>query len=289
MNIQNIISDFQSVASIKAYDEVNLFRLLAESIVANSSKSIFINETHGTKAKVEFKSQIFDITRCEISDLLIVSRNTKTNQYRATFLQAKKETSTISSLHNEIRNFIFKGQYNQWELLSHRPNIITGFGKFNPHPELLSKAASPSIGSFGVFYEEKAKVEFNYSVAEFVSVAAKSKQPKMVINEMLTKHKIHIPFSSAPREVIVQKNLKTFLHALSTFRVGSLILPKRMSHKWLISYIYSKCHEEEIKDFFDDNIIDSIDKLDGTKGDGLSLLLMTTNDDFINRAYSMTL
>ncbi len=212
MNIPKIISDFQSKISIKN-NEVDLFRQLAISIEANSSKSTFIDETHGHKAQVKFTSQIFGNTQCEISDLLIVSRNSRTDQYRATFLQAKRETSTIASLHNRIRNFIFKGQYNQWELLSHRPNII-GVRDFKPHPELLSKAISPSIGSFGVFYEEKAKVEFNYSVAEYISVASKAKHPKMIINEMLTKHGIHIPFSNAPREVIVRNNLTTFLNAL---------------------------------------------------------------------------
>lgn len=289
MNIPDIISDFQSAININD-DEVALFRELATSIKNNSTNTIFINETHGNKAQVKFKSQFIgkNYTRCEVSDLLIVSRNLKSNLYRATFLQAKKETSDISSLHTKIQNFVFKGQYNQWELLAHRPVIIEGVGKFKPYPEFLSDALSPSIGSFGVFYEEKKKVEFIYSVAEFISVVSKAKHPKMIINEMLINQKI----DSAPGEAIVNNNLKTFLFDLSTFKIGSLIDITRASDEWLFKYIYSKAKDKKIEDFFDDDTIETIkskEKLDDSKNDGISLLLIMADDEFANRANEIEL
>lgn len=288
MNIPKIISDFQSNISINN-TEVQLFRRLASDI-QKWSTSTFIDETHGNVAQVNYTSVTVTpgSTNCEISDLLIVIKDVKNKLYRATFWQAKRELNPISK-HDIIQNFVFKGQYNQWELLSSRPQINSVYNTFKPHKDLLHKASSPSIGSFGVFYENAGKVELVHSVAEMVSFAAKTipkeakGQRNMVINERLAQYR------AWNNENIVAYNLQMFLNELSQFRIGALMFPQKNSaDEWLAKYVNGKCRKNEVEEFFDDNVIDPDNKLNIPEDDGISVLLVSTNTSkFTNKAYKI--
>lgn len=153
MSATSISTAFRAAANFSIDGEVELFRKLAKAIEGGSS-SIFVEETHGAvKYNVEFNLTTGIKTRCEIADLLIISRSNFAPFYRATFWQAKKQAKTKWVAHGTVdRHVDFKGQFNQWDLLSRRP-VIAGVPPFMPPSDLLASFDSGSIGSFGVFYE----------------------------------------------------------------------------------------------------------------------------------------
>lgn len=99
----------------------------------------------------------------EISDLLIIAYSPNRKVARATFLQAK----VARACKNEglIKGqFLFSGDSHQYHLLSERPLVdIPRFQLFDV--PILRDAILPSIGSYGVFYEEKHFVRFAYQPA----------------------------------------------------------------------------------------------------------------------------
>lgn len=270
MNITKIINTFQSSADFSADNEVQLFRYLAQAIDKHSNAT-FIDETHGKVAQVEFHSPINGKDQCEISDLLIITKDVRNQFFRATFWQAKKEKSPRWPEPRGTNNFDFEAQFNQWELLSQRPTI-KGLGKFAPYKDVLKKATSPSIGSFGVFYESNGKTEVNYSVAEMVTSSGVSKHPRMVINERLSQY---IAWAD---ETLVCYDLLSFLTSLASFKIGALIDIKKASGKWLTSYIQGKCTANGIHDFMGTEGIPDIPVEPNDDGDGISLLLITSED-----------
>lgn len=159
------------------FSEVQQFRALMRSFKA-LSQSFKIEEFHGMKHQVVFNGQGSwgrPAARCEISDLLIISyRKTPQFQARATLLQAKKSNEKHSRLCSGFPSSIpytdFKANLEQWDLLSRRPNVLP-FPPFDCHPEILSGAILPSIGSLGVFHRISAK---NYG---FFYMSADSAEP----------------------------------------------------------------------------------------------------------------
>lgn len=270
ININNAISHFRTNSLFTRDGEVPLFRQLAKSILRNS-RGIFIDETHGTKATVEFTSSINGKQNCEISDLILVTKNTSNGLIRATFWQAKKESQTKWPLNTSDINFDFKAQFNQWELLSQRP-LINGTSNFKPPSDLLSNALSPSIGSFGVFHEVNGNIEVNFSVAEAVSSSGISKHPRMVINNQLSK------YLYASNEAVVRKDMQSFLKAINEFQIGTLLLPKKSTDIWLATYLNRKCKSINKKNFIDEDwFIEppiSDNSFEPCESDGISVLMI---------------
>lgn len=275
MPIRNIENDFRSLANFTTDGEVELFRKLAKSIV-NQSTAVFIDETHGaTKANVSFNLTDGTNTRCEIADLLIITKSKDYPFLRATFWQAKKEMkSKWVSRSTSDSHIDFTGQFNQWDLLSRRP-LIQGIAPFNPPNDLLSCFDSASIGSFGIFCERASKIEVIHSVAEFITCRSPiSKHPTMVINAYLEKY-----FYSF-NEVMVRSSLSKFLDALFRHQIGAPLIVQNRIHQWLVSYALNKVNNsgQNIPNgFFDDydasQIID-----DSDKRDGISVLLIDTDN-----------
>lgn len=271
MPVSSISNDFRSSANIALDDEVSLFRKLANAIV-RGSRSIFIDETHGaTKCNVSFNLTTGTSTRCEISDLLIISRSKNLPNLRATFWQAKKQRHPKwASLASPDKHIDFSGQFNQWDLLSRRP-LISGVAPFFPPNDLLACFNSPSIGSFGIFYERKSTIEVMHSTAEFVSCGnPKAKHPTLVANAFLDKYR------HASGEIMVRSNLEPFLEALFNHQIGALLLPSVASHLWLIAYAKAKAASSPQKppaDFF--SFYEDPPRLDASPaGDGMSILFI---------------
>lgn len=275
LDIHKIISNFYKTSDFSKNSEVDLFKNLARAIVT-SSNSVFIDETHGaTKCNVEFDLTSGDSTRCEIADLLIIVKMKNTPYLRATFWQAKKEKSPKWISKPTLDSHLdFRGQFNQWDLLSRRPQI-RGVSPFNPPSDLLATFNSSSIGSFGVFYEKSAKIEVMHSVAEFVSCCNPlTKHPTMVANGRLEK------YFYAESEVLVRPTLQGFLEALFSHQIGALIKTTKNSHKWLLSYAASKVGPTDNIDldlFFGD-LEPFNSETDTGKGDGLSMLLINNDE-----------
>lgn len=270
--ITQIIKKFRSAVSFSTHNEVSLFRELAGAIQANS-KSVFIDETHGPKkCNVYFTNCLGAKDRCEISDLLIVTFISKDRPLRATFCQAKKEPkSEWASSKSKVRQLDFNAQFNQWDLLARRPRI-SGAEKFSPPENLLSGAASSSIGSFGTFYERNGTIEVFHSVAEFVSCRnPNAKHPSFISNGLLNRYKF------AHQEAIARVKLRGFLAALFRYQIGSLLLPTSPSDVWLAKYAQSKASQMAIQiypDFFSLYDRVSIDGEIGAFDDGVSVLLI---------------
>lgn len=233
--ISSIVTEFRKSVVFSKADEVALFRALAASIVKYSS-STFVDETHGGNVcNVSFTSATGKNETCEIADLLIVSADSRHSRLRATFWQAKKQAvSKWLNVTSSGSQLDFKGQFNQWDLLSRRP-AISGVASFMPPPDLLSSFSSSSIGSFGVFYERASTTEVAHSIAEFLACPSPAaKHPTLSINGYLDKYY----FSQA--EVITRSDLPAFLSALFSFQIGALLDPSDKSHRWLASWVRSK-------------------------------------------------
>lgn len=273
MSATTIASAFRAAAKFSVDDEVGLFRKLAKAI-EGGTPSLFIDETHGAvKCNVEFSLTTGGVTRCEIADLLIISKSDFPPFYRATFWQAKKQSKAKwVALGTTDRHVDFRGQFNQWDLLSRRP-VVAGVSPFSPPSDLLSSFRSGSVGSFGVFYERASQIELTYSIAEFISCAnPKAKHSVMVANAYLENYVCY------GQEVIVRTGLVMFLEALLGHHVGAPIDVSNAANAWILAYARNKVAtaQGEYLDIF-------FDRADGDKvmdiprsSDGLSLLLVDT-------------
>lgn len=231
-----IASDFRKSVSFSKDDEVTLFRALAAAIVKNSA-STFIDETHGGNVcNVSFTSITGKTEICEIADLLIISEHSSKNgTLRATFWQAKKQAVSkwlnVTSIGSQLD---FKGQFNQWDLLSRRPDV-SGVSAFHPPTDVLSSFGSPSIGSFGIFYEKGTVTEVAHSIAEFIGCPNPgAKHPTMSVNGYFDK------YSVGHSEAIVKQDLNSFLTALLAFEIGAILDSSNASHRWMVQWVRSK-------------------------------------------------
>lgn len=237
--VTQIANAFRSSATFSKHNEVELFRAFAKAIVKHS-KSTFIDETHGGNVcNVSFVSATNKTETCEIADLLIISSHAQSNNLRATFWQVKKQAvSKWINVTTSGTQLDFKGQFNQWDLLSRRP-AVNGTGTFNPPRDLLSCFTSPSIGSFGIFFERNLKIELAHSTAEFISCPSpNAKHPTLSINGYFDRY--HFGAS----EIVTRSDLASFLRSLFNFEVGALLRPDIPQHQWLIGKVRSKATEQ---------------------------------------------
>lgn len=242
--INNLVNGIRLTCDFSKDGEVQLFRKTAIEITKHIP-AVFIDETHGGNVcNVEFDSIKRTREKCEISDLLIVVVDDVRKCARVTFWQAKKENKSNWASHylgGIDGSFDFKAQFNQWELLSYRPEVFRT-SNFAPPKDLLAPPFSPSIGSFGVFYQKNNLLELNYSVAEMVaSTSYKPANSKFTINEKLNQ------YFAWEHEALVKKDMKSFLTALFDFQIGSLLDPKNQTHQWLISYIKAEMSSSKNK------------------------------------------
>ncbi|MGA3954055.1 hypothetical protein ACI2TT_24545 [Ralstonia nicotianae] len=275
MPVPTIAATFRKHANFAVDDEVTLFRKLANAVV-NGSRSVFIDETHGaTKCNVSFNLTTGINRRCEISDLLIIARSGTSQSLRATFWQAKKAVKPKWVSHGTSDKHIdFKGDFDQWDLLSRRPTI-QGVKPFNPPADLLQSFDSSSIGSFGVFYERNSQIEVMHSVAEFLSCASpKTASPTLLANAYLE------PYRYMHGEAVVRSELEPFLAALFDHQIGAYLHRNYPQHQWLVNYAKAKAAsagpgQQLPADFFDGFNVNQVpDSM--PERDGLSLLFVDT-------------
>ena len=145
------------------FSEVQQFRALMKSFAALPSQ-FRVEEFHGMKHQVVFNGEGSwgrSKAQCEISDLLIVAYRTDPRfEARVTLLQAKRSVEKHDGLckywPDESAPTSFKANLEQWDLLSRRPYVLP-CKPFDCHPEILSGALLPSIGSLGIFHKVKSK------------------------------------------------------------------------------------------------------------------------------------
>lgn len=236
------------------FSEIQQFRALMRSFHSIGS-SFKVEEFHGMKHQVIFNGQGSwgrAPARCEISDLLIISykKNPKF-QSRATLLQAKKSNDKHLNLCNGFPNSIpytdFKANLEQWDLLSRRPHVIP-YTPFACHPEILSGAILPSIGSLGVFYKISSKnYGFFYMSADAAEPLSspRHKHAKLKTKTLKSSRKIN-----GYAECTYACCLFTFAKALYNLEVGTPIEPentvsgedvnyRNIFRGWLRTVLYS--------------------------------------------------
>jgi len=212
------------------FSEVQQFRALMRSF-SSISAPFKLEEFHGMKHQVVFNGKGSwgrPSARCEISDLLIISyRNKPTLQVRATLLQAKKSNEKHTNLCNGFPNTTpytdFKANLEQWDLLSRRPDVLP-YPPFDCHPEILSGAILPSIGSLGVFHRKAGKkYDFFYMSAD---IAQPLSSPKRKFAKLQIGGGKRLRQINGYTECIYACCLPTFAEALFNLEIGTPIEPK---------------------------------------------------------------
>lgn len=238
---QNIETNFQKIITSKniTSGEIKLFRALINAFKNSQQTTVEIEEYHGANYQVKFTgngSYARASARCELSDLLIISFNSK--EARLTYLQAKYENTIVA----KIQSHKWKANLEQWFLLNQLPSI-KGYGKFDPPSDLLSSATLKSIGSFGFFHKDLSGVfDFYYASAEHLSLAATYRQRagKLIINHgSLKAHCLRQKLGTQEKECLEAINLRDFLTQLYNLRIGTPINKGSLILPWIIENLRS--------------------------------------------------
>ncbi|MDN3638179.1 hypothetical protein QWY82_05065 [Simiduia curdlanivorans] len=245
---------WRTESSKSNFSEVQQFRALMRSF-ATLRGPFKIEEFHGMKHQVVFNgtgSWGRPSARCEISDLLIVSyKKNPEFQARVTLLQAKKSNEKHQSLCGGFAQSIpytdFKANLEQWDLLSRRPNVLP-FPPFDCHPDILSGAILPSIGSLGVFHRYSGKsYGFFYMSADSAEPLS---SPKRKHAKLKTKKTTKYRSLHGYAECTYACCLPKFARALYEMEIGTPIEPQNVTSKkdenyrsifrgWLRTVLYS--------------------------------------------------
>lgn len=243
------------VESSKArFSEVQQFRALMRSF-ASINRTFKLEEFHGTKHQVVFNGKGSwgrPSARCEISDLLIISYKTQPEfQARATLLQAKKSNEKHDNLcknwPTNIAPTSFKANLEQWDLLSRRPHVLP-YPPFECHPDILSGAILPSVGSIGIFHKVHGKkYDFFYMSAD---MAEPLSSPTRKHAKLKTKAGSLVRTINGYDECVFTCCLPIFAEALFSMKIGTPIENTNATNikderyrnnfrEWLKSVLYS--------------------------------------------------
>jgi len=199
----------------KPINEIIIFREI-QSILSRRFNSILIEETH--QNKISYKSKALNnFIKREISDLLIITFSIKMKKAKMMFLQAKYERKKAPN----DKQFSFKGDFFQYELLATRPTITNHSTRFNFPRDILSFSNFDSIGSFGVFYKDTNQdIDMAYATAKDLSIKKKVTSKKQSLRTL------YFPELSQNSSIIkVDNNILVELRATQTincFTIGLL-------------------------------------------------------------------
>ncbi|MBY6189236.1 hypothetical protein KUV22_02280 [Microbulbifer agarilyticus] len=159
--------------SIGARGEIALFRAFIQAFNGLGAEAL-AKEYHGNRYQVIFQQARGagrPLPRCELCDVLIINYPAgDPTAARITFNQAKVSSKQFGC-RGGVRGkpYRFRGNLEQWDLLSNRPLISPATRTFLPPADLLSGSLLPSVGTFGVFYPVGAGFDFAYFVADGLS------------------------------------------------------------------------------------------------------------------------
>lgn len=219
--------DLESLAS--GFTEIEQFRAMMRAFGA-LRPTFYVEEFHGFKRQIYFNTGLPWLrrrARCELCDVLIVTYSTVGGfESRLTLFQAKLSRKSHST--NRKTRLIelqeFRGNYEQWRLLSSRPQLLATT-VFSPPRDLLSSAIMPSVGTFGVFYKgNSGLVEMFYAAADCLRPLHTPKGPCGRIGQLST-------LSGGPAQRVVASRLEAtyrpsiaaFAKALFQLKIGTPI------------------------------------------------------------------
>ena len=186
---------FASESASSPFNEVEQFRALIRAF-SGLKPQFFLEEFHGFKRQVYFDTSHpwqRPRARCELCDVLFVVYSTNGGfGARVTLLQAKLSRKThatgLAASIGLIEHQEFKANFEQWNLLSSRPQLIATT-VFDPPPDLLSGALLPSVGTFGVFHQSPyGSVDLFYVSADCLSPASAPTGPDTRQGRLTTNH-----------------------------------------------------------------------------------------------------
>ena len=241
-------SEFQNYTNGIFYGEVQLFTKLQDALANMKYNSKFdraIDIIHGSKSFVEFKHDAKYITNPlpggiktrELSDMLFVvfkTRGQAQREIRLMYMQNKKGDNSTK----------FTADLLQLHLLRERKEILS-----NPLPpcvfgnsEILSKAVLPSVGSYGIFYQENTgKIDMAYYPAKRIKLCNDTggATRKVYYDEQLF-GKVEIDAVSGYKESQGECTVEDFGNALVDMRIGTPILQANPAMRNLTQFLYLK-------------------------------------------------
>ena len=170
--------EFEKLTAGVFYPEEDLFCKFQDAFLAIKyhypKYQYAVDIIHGKKSHVDFVyngSAISSIPHGttktkEMADMMFVVLGNRSREIRLTYLQNKKGSSSTR----------FKADLLQLYLLKERPQIISSplpQCAFND-PDILHNAILPSVGSYGVFYEDGTDIEMSYFPAGNISPLRKA-------------------------------------------------------------------------------------------------------------------
>ena len=181
--------------------EVNLFRQMMFAFKFFYGATVIVNETHQNYVGFDTTnptthSPIHNTTK-EISDLHIITYSPKRKIARETYLQAKVARGTDGLQSNGT--FTFHGDWFQYDLLSRRPQLLhpskkKAYWRLLCNPDFLHSALLPSIGSYGVFYQDQNnQIDFAYQPANVLNLLPPNNSIKSKFRINTNLHKYNSP------------------------------------------------------------------------------------------------
>lgn len=218
--------DFNAQAKTTKQDEVRLFRLLGR-LLEGAGVGIFIEEAHGAKGQVSFTSGLWhDKTwQREMCDLAIVSHSRAMQQTRLTMHQCKLERGKAYLRIDP--DFRFKADLGQYDLLHYRPKIRS-LGSVHFPEELLSSTNYSTIGSFGVFYKDKAdNFDYAYCGARWLTPLSNKEKTQLSMPHVMSG--IGVRFDTQFMELTATHGMNAFFDALAGLEIGAVV--EKHSHQ----------------------------------------------------------
>lgn len=271
---EQLTSAWHKHSSKANFSEVKQFRALMDSF-SELKNNFEIEEFHGMKHQVIFNGKGTwgrNPARCEISDLLVISYNDNptSSQIRATFIQAKKSNekhSLCQDWPNKISQTNFKGNLEQWDLLSRRPQVIP-YPPFHCDSNILKDAILPSIGSIIVFHKISSKVNNLFYISADKLKPLSSPTPTTRFAKLKTLSGKTIRTIQGYNERVFTCCITTFAESLYNLEIGTPIhkengltekedLYRKDFRKWIGNIVFS--HIKATKD------IDSMKKISSSE------------------------
>ena len=175
---KDLSTDFQRFTSGVFYPEEELFCKLQDAFLVLKHYYLqyryAIDIIHGRRNHVGFTytgSTISSIrpgtTKTkEMADMMFVVLSKKSSEIRLTYLQNKKGTSSTRFKADLLQLFLLKDR----PIITSRPLPSCAFHD----PGILQNAILPSVGSYGVFYEDGTDIEMSYFPAGNISPLRKA-------------------------------------------------------------------------------------------------------------------
>lgn len=225
------------------FGEISLFRALSASLAKwRIPNLIETRECHGRSFQVEHRTAKpfahLGLQWCELCDLAVVSYSPTTNEARVTFLQAKFERSHVPDTGAGLQaNMV------QWSLLGTRARLTKQVSTIVPAlpPDLLSAAASPSVGSFGFFHRSGTAIEMAFASADLLQVAPPRARSPKGKSGRLSFPAPGVAFRVGPPvDLCLASRVRDFAAGLAMMLIGTPITPQSALAAWVTKLVHDK-------------------------------------------------